>query len=785
MSKLHLYAIFHGNLNFSYIPKDFYPQILNNCYWPLLNVIQEQNVPFGLEMSGYTLETVNSLDPSFVESLAKLWHDGACEFIGSGYTQSIMPLMPSIAGRQNLRHSNNVYKKLLGRHPTLAFVNEQVYSAGLPWIYRQEGYEGLVVNWDSSQVALDQPDLLYQPCSVTDGRGGQMPIIWHCTSAYRELQKYVESETSLEDYMRWLDGHVPDADQRALPVYCSDWEVFDFKPWEPYPDGFPSPQRGDIEKIKQLMGLLKQREDIEIISPKSLLSKYTELPLVTPESSDYPLPYKKQHLHSMTRWSVGGRDAVRLNTQCYQLYQQLFTLEQYASRQLETRDLSEELYDLWHELCFLWNSDFRTFTTEEKFVEFRNRMGAATTRAAVLRQELEPPKLAPGEVLLTNHSASSAKSHTVSFTISDSNILADEQLAYELQINGETVPCQVTGNSVAQSGTRNLTLAAMPSIAASRTEVGTVRATPAPAIRSKVAYSINPQHNLVETPAVSLHLLPEYGGTIDTLTFPQISRDPLICRVPPIALGKSNPTEDLLPGNLNISDWLGRHITDRRATEILYPQNGEACDLFVPVRCHIPTELGGVWKTYRVYLHQPRVDLIVRFQWRDLVPTSFRIGQMILNPASFDRASLFYATTNGGEDVERFPLANQRVRHGEPLNEDVTARCCLGATEGWVAMGDNNIGVGLITQPGSLYSAPMISYAESSDDPDRFHLSVVYSLGEMDETSHILWRGHSTWNLSILGGGNDIVDQTRACGLLTNGGLLASSEFGSTPQSLA
>ena len=58
MSKLYLYAIFHANLNFSCVPEEFYPQVLRNCYWPLLRMIEDQDAPLGLELNAETPEEI-------------------------------------------------------------------------------------------------------------------------------------------------------------------------------------------------------------------------------------------------------------------------------------------------------------------------------------------------------------------------------------------------------------------------------------------------------------------------------------------------------------------------------------------------------------------------------------------------------------------------------------------------------------------------------------------------------------------------------------------------------
>ena len=223
----------------------------------------------------------------------------------------------------------------------------------------------------------------------------------------------------------------------------------------------------------------------------------------------------------------------------------------------------------------------------------------------------------------------------------------------------------------------------------------------------------------------------------------------------------------------------GKRVTDHSSIDIQYPGFEDAHNIFLPVRCKIRTDIGTVWKTYRVYLDQPRVDLSIRFQWADVVPDSFRLGRMIFNPGAFNRSSMYYATTNGGEMVERYSLSGKTVRQDEPLGGGVTNRGCLGATEGWLVMGDATKGIGFITRQADLYSVPLIHYEESVFDPEQFLLSMVHTLGEGDATSHTMWRGHSTWNVSILGGAENLIEDTRTSAVLINGGLVALSGTGS------
>jgi len=763
MSKLYLYAAFHANLNFSYIAEDLYPQIVRNCYWPLLRLAEELGLPLGMEFSGYTLETINQIDPEFVRELTRVWNAGGCEVIGCGYTQSIMPLMPTKVNQENLKRGNRVYRDLLGRTPTSAFINEQVFSGGLPKLYREAGFDTLMVNWGSAIPAQSDPENLYRACSVNVDGGEPMAIVWHSLEIYRNFQQYVENEISLDTYLERLMEHMPSSGERSLPIYTSDWEVFDFKPWKVYPDGFDYPSRGEMDRIFKLLSLLKEKKEIEFVAPGKVPSLFQELPTIQLESAAFPLTYKKQSQHSMSRWAVGGRDNVRANTQCNQLYQALLLADWCLEQGQGSPALKQQVQALWEESTYLWASDFRTFTTEDKHTEFRNRMGAALESVKLINDALMPGDGVSGDHYFANFSTVDNLDQPVAFTVSADGVSSDELPQYSLELNGAAIPCQVTRHSIAGQNTSKLTLEAVPGLASGDSAIGRVSTLkPAPSRTSAVRF-IDAANATVETERVRLSLLPEFGGAIRTLTFPGVSDQPFINRV--------NGSQNSLSGDLMLKDWLGRSIDDHQEVALELPQQSQDCEIFVPVRCTIETELGTIWKTYRVYRHQARVDLEFRFQWRDVVPATFRLGRIDLSFSGLDQETLFFAATNGTDTVDRFPLSGQEVLHATPLDDNVSSRACLGATEGWTVVGDKSRGLGFVTRLAKLYSVPMIEYVENSGHDSGYDLSLVHSLGEKDETSHVLWRGHSTWEVSILGGGKDIVDVTRAASLLTNGGL--------------
>ena len=85
--------------------------------------------------------------------------DGPAEFIGSGYTQLIGPLVPAKVNLANQNIGLSVYEKLLGFQPKIALVNEQAYSAGLISIYRNVGYQAIIMEWDNPASAHQKWDV--------------------------------------------------------------------------------------------------------------------------------------------------------------------------------------------------------------------------------------------------------------------------------------------------------------------------------------------------------------------------------------------------------------------------------------------------------------------------------------------------------------------------------------------------------------------------------------------------------------------------------------------------
>ena len=188
-----LYTIFHGNLQFSSIPKREYRTVINQCYWPLIRIVEKnERLKFGIEFSGLTLLEIEKLDKKFLEKIKKLIKEERLEFIGSSYTQAIFPLIPYEIKLKNIPLGIKNYKKILGLTPEIFYVNEQTFSDGLISLYKEAGIESIIVDFDSApdNIRLNKP-LLYKPTRIENQNKEKINVIWSSSIAFQKFQRYI------------------------------------------------------------------------------------------------------------------------------------------------------------------------------------------------------------------------------------------------------------------------------------------------------------------------------------------------------------------------------------------------------------------------------------------------------------------------------------------------------------------------------------------------------------------------------------------------------------------
>lgn len=377
---LRVFAFFHLNLAFSSIEDESRADVIARCYWPLLK-LAETHAHIGIEVSGYTLEEIAKRDPAWIAKARQLIEANKIELIGSGYSQLIGPLVPGRVTAENLRIGNKVYRQLLGVVPDVALVNEQAYSAGLVEHYLEAGYRALLMDWDNP--SSNHPDwdteLQYLP-QYAEGIGGRkIALLWTNTTAFQQMQRFVYGDISLETYLRFLRGRRAFS-TRALCIYASDAEIFDFRPGR-----FRTEEKlsdcSEWARLSEALAAVTSGNGINLIGPShvlKLIDREGGGNLLQLESASCPVPVKKQRKYNLARWAVSGRDNTAINAACERIYRGM------------TNGAANE--NDWKELCYLWSSDFRTHLTEKRWVALCARFKAAEAKWS---ERAAPPVAAP------------------------------------------------------------------------------------------------------------------------------------------------------------------------------------------------------------------------------------------------------------------------------------------------------------------------------------------------------------------------------------------------------
>ncbi len=204
--------------------------MIADCYWPLLK-LAERVGPLGVEVSGYTLEEIAARDPRWIEAARALLAAGRIELIGCGYSQMIGPLVPARVTAENLRLGMETYERLLGTRPRIALVNEQAYAGGLVGLYRDAGFDALIMDFDNPRAAHPEWDAetAYHPQFAVGPDGREIALLWSNTIAFQQLQRLAHGDIELETYLRFVRGRRGER-SRTLCLYASDAEIFDFRP---------------------------------------------------------------------------------------------------------------------------------------------------------------------------------------------------------------------------------------------------------------------------------------------------------------------------------------------------------------------------------------------------------------------------------------------------------------------------------------------------------------------------------------------------------------------------
>jgi hypothetical protein len=227
--------------------------------------------------------------------------------------------------------------------------------------------------------------------------------------------------------------------------------------------------------------------------------------------------------------------------------------------------------------------------------------------------------------------------------------------------------------------------------------------------------------------AVLLRLNTRRGLAIQALSDTRVCERPLLGTLehgyfPTIELGA-----DFYSGHLVQESPLTHKLTDleRVRPEVVLDGRGRLC-----ARARIVTERGPVEKAVRLDAAGV-VEIEWTLGWSALPSGSLRLGHVTLLPEAFRAQTLWYATHNGGAELELHRIGGAGFDHGAAVSALVSCRQGLGATEGVVLLGDAERAIRVELDQACARPLGLVSWTPSAG---CWLLRLCFALTESDET---------------------------------------------------
>ncbi|MDP2816382.1 MAG: hypothetical protein Q8O19_06860, partial [Rectinemataceae bacterium] len=524
----------------------------------------------------------------------------------------------------------NVYQTLLGVRPLVAYVNEQTYSAGLVPLYKEAGYTALVMEWNNAAGAHPDWDAewRYRMMLVEGTSQVTLPLLWNDSVVFQKFQRFAHGESQKETFLQDIFSHVGKS-PRTLMLYGNDAEIFDFRPGRFRTEAMLKDLH-EWQRIEDLYRTLALDTRVRFRLPGEVVGEErmrTDIPTVSLESPGQPIPVKKQQKYNLARWALTGRDSLGINTRCYRIYKALM------------KKRADE--GPWKRLCYVWDSDFRTHITEERFSGYLSTLTALEVDAGVMEVPSAEDVMEGHTPDLDHHS----------FTIT----------------------------------------------------------------RSWITSQINVRRGLV----------------FESLVFSEISEKSLLGTLAHGYFDHVPFNADFYSGNTVIDVPGMERITDLELARDVRVATHEHQTIVTGI---VPLGSGIVKKRITFDDASRTVSIEYDFSVEQSSPAVFHTGLLTFNPEAFNRATLFYATTNGGTDEEVFSLADVTEVRSDPTSLLVSSRSMLGNTRGQLRIGDQDLVVSITTDMSQCAALPLLSFDRVGQ---MYFLRTAFSLSEFDDTTRL------------------------------------------------
>ena len=150
------YLLFHLNILFSSISEGDYPNVIEKCYWPILGICEQLNIPVNIELSRVSYDIIKRIDPLWIAKLQDLVKLNQVEVVQCGYTQVIGPLIPEKLLQLNLNNKIETSKT------DTFLVNEMALDFKTLCSYHELGIDRIIFEEESIARSLN-----YLPSEMT------------------------------------------------------------------------------------------------------------------------------------------------------------------------------------------------------------------------------------------------------------------------------------------------------------------------------------------------------------------------------------------------------------------------------------------------------------------------------------------------------------------------------------------------------------------------------------------------------------------------------------------
>ena len=753
LSKLSLYSIFHGNLNYSSIDKEMYEHIIDTCYWPIIDLVNQYNFKPAIEFPINTIQKINDIDNLFIPELKKLIDQDKIEIICSSKEQTIFPLIPESINFNNLEIGKADSEKIFGKKIDIAFVNEQLFSSGLISTYEKSNLKNIITVWEwANKIRETNNKVKYNPSKLETVSGKTLNVLWSSYIAYQKFQRYISGDSDQNNYYSYIQKQKSSLHDACFPFYGSDLEIFGFK----NPVERSDADGKELKRFREILDLLTADDEIEFLFPSQILQKFPPQEKILMNSAKYSILQKKQDKFSIARWAVCGRDNSSRNTTCYKIYKKIIHLESLEGKNSPDHKFRSRLIDSWA-------SDFRTHTTDSKNHDFSI---LTNTLNFDIDQRLDDIK---------NKKFNNISSDLIIYNPNDNDW---ENLPYELKLSfksgkikndfkifseNKELPSQVENKKFFKDGSlRSCHLIFEPNIKS----------------KSFITITLENHENSknddivssdsVSTNNVELSLLSSRGATINHLIFPKIFDQSLIGFLEHGTFDDTHLSPDFYSGHTISFDRNGNKSTDLIKTQISMQYDDKSIRTKLFSKLKLP--FGNLIKEFFVYKNSPMIDLKYTFYFKDFRPGSFRTPIFTLNPKSFAKNELSYSLHNGGE-LESYNMSGELISQDESTDPRFSNSGCHGATNCFIDLGDRKKGITIFSDKSKWYSVPLVNYRELNND---YFARISNSFMELDDTSMAWWKGRKKLEFSILGRNDNITINEIKSNLLF-GGLVSKS----------